>query len=83
MPPRRRFALTLTRCTAPAAIHVSTIRVTSVRGWYRSGCWLVTRRGACLGDCGGVLFETVPVLVAEVGGGRVSSIVFVVGAQGE
>ncbi len=54
-----------------------------VSGWYRKGYWLVTRRGACLGDCGGALYETVPVLVAETSGGRVSSIVFVVGAQGE
>jgi hypothetical protein len=54
-----------------------------VRGWYRKGYWLVTRRGICLGDCGGARYTTVPVLVAETTAGRVSSIVFVVGAQGE
>ena len=102
-----------TGCTAPASIHVSTVRVSGkqwftslklrvgdpvaklhrlypraavtkgVRGWYGKGYWLVTRRGICFGDCGGATFQTVPVLVAETSEGRVSSIVFVVGAQGE
>lgn len=102
-----------TGCSAPASIHVSTIRVTGKRwltsrklrigdstgrlrrlysraqatrglhGWYGAGYWLVTRRQACLGDCGDVQTVTAPVLTAEVKKGRVSSIVFVVGAQGE
>lgn len=102
-----------TGCSAPASIHVSTIRVTGkrwltsrtlrvgdsasrlrrlypkapatagVRGWYSAGYWLVTRRQRCLGDCGAVQWQTAPVLTAEVKNGRVSSIVFVVGAQGE
>jgi hypothetical protein len=102
-----------TGCTAPEAIHVSTIRVTGkrwytsrklrvgdsvarlrtlypkgpttqgVRGWYGRGYWLVTRRSSCLGDCGSVVWETAPVLVAETRAGKVSSFVFVVGAQGE
>jgi hypothetical protein len=54
-----------------------------VRGWYRRGYWLVTRRAICLGDCGGTMYETAPVLVAETAAGHVTSIVFVVGAQGE
>ena len=54
-----------------------------VRGWYGRGYWLVTARRPCLGICGGVRWETAPVLVAETRAGRVSSIVFVVGAQGE
>ena len=61
-----------------------TARTTSgVRGWYSRGYWLVTRRSRCLGDCGDVVWETVPVLVAETAAGKVASIVFVVGAQGE
>jgi hypothetical protein len=102
-----------TGCSAPAAIHVSTVRVTGkrwytslglrvgdsvtklrrlyprakatagVRGWYKRGYWLVTRRSICLGDCGNTRYETAPVLVAETAAGRVSSIVFVVGAQGD
>ena len=54
-----------------------------VRGWYDRGYWLVTRRSACLGDCGDVVRVTAPVLVAETKAGKVTSIVFVVGAQGE
>jgi hypothetical protein len=54
-----------------------------VQGWYNRGYWLVTRRSRCLGDCGDVVWETVPVLVAETKAGKVASIVFVVGAQGE
>lgn len=54
-----------------------------VRGWYGPGYWLVTERRRCLGDCGSIQWETAPVLVAETRAGRVSSIVFVVGAQGE
>jgi hypothetical protein len=58
------------------------IATKGVPGWYRAGYWLVTRRGVCLGVCG-ERFVTAPVLVAETAGGRVSAIVFVVGAQGE
>jgi hypothetical protein len=53
-----------------------------IRGWYGRGHWLVTRRTVCLGDCD-TRFVTAPVLVAETKTGRVSSIVFIVGAQGE
>jgi hypothetical protein len=53
-----------------------------VRGWYSSGYWLVTKRQACIGVCD-TDFETVPVLVAETGAGRVRTLVLVVGAQGD
>jgi hypothetical protein len=53
-----------------------------LEGWYGRGYWLVTRRSACVGDCARA-FVTVPQLVAEVSGGRVSAFVFVVGAEGE
>jgi hypothetical protein len=55
----------------------------AVPGWYGRGYWLVTRRTACLGECGDTRFVTAPVLVAETNRGRVVSFVFVVGAQGE
>lgn len=45
--------------------------------------WLVTRRSVCMGDCGKARFVTEPRLVAAVKGGRVTSINFVVRAQGE
>jgi hypothetical protein len=54
-----------------------------VPGWYGAGYWLVTRRTACLGECGGVRTVTAPILVAETRGGRVSALVLVIGAQGE
>lgn len=54
-----------------------------LHGWYGAGYWLVTRRQACLGDCGDVQTVTAAVLTAEIKQGRISSIVFVVGAQGE
>ena len=55
----------------------------AVADWYRTGYWLVARRTACLGDCGGRRLVTAPVLVAEVRRGRVTAIVFVIGAEGE
>ena len=64
-------------------LYPKSIVTNGVRGWYSRGHWLVTRRSACLGDCGSVVWETAPVLVAETKAGKVSSIVFVVGAQGE
>ena len=53
-----------------------------LRGWHGPGYLLVTRRAACVGVCSKT-FVTAAVLVAEVNGGRVRSLVFVVGAQGE
>jgi hypothetical protein len=65
------------------ALYPKALTTSGVRGWYGRGYWLVTRRSRCLGDCGSVVWETAPVLVAETKAGKVSSIVFVVGAQGE
>ncbi len=45
--------------------------------------WLVTRRAACLGQCGGARYITAPQLVAQIHAGRVKAFVFPVGAQGE
>jgi hypothetical protein len=54
-----------------------------VPGWYGAGYWLVTRRAACLGDCGKTTTVTAPVLVAETLGSRVTALILVMGAQGE
>ena len=51
-----------------------------LRGWYGRGYWLVTHRASCYCE---TITATAPVLVAETSAGRVTSIVFVVGAQGE
>jgi hypothetical protein len=65
------------------SLYPHAIATKGVRGWYGRGYWLVTRRRACIGVCGSAKWVTAPVLVAEARDGRVSSIVFVVGAQGD
>jgi len=44
--------------------------------------WLVTRRGGCVGVCD-TLFVTIPVLTAEVRGGKVAALYLHVGAEGD
>jgi hypothetical protein len=69
----------LRRLYPEASFHAAAYGDASPRNSY----WLVTRRTACLGDCGTTRFVTGPQLVAQTRAGRVVAFAFPVGAQGE
>jgi hypothetical protein len=69
----------LLRLYPEASFHAAAYGDASPKNSY----WLVTRRTACLGDCGSTRFVTAPQLVAQTRGGKVVAFAFPVGAQGE
>jgi hypothetical protein len=64
-------------------LYAGAIRTTGLPGWYGPGYWLVTRRSHCVTGVCAPGRRNSAVLTAEVDSGRISALVFVIGAEGE